>query len=155
MSEGIKWGRGFFRLWLVYGALVLTVTSTGIYDVAIDYGALIIYDTKTNQFTNETMTLGQMIELGDAKKNGSMVVVEFLNHSIYFPAEMEKSAIDAKMATYPEWHRSYLAQKVTDKRFSLFYIGMFILLTPLILGLIIKWITGGFRPSRKGAQPVP
>ena len=152
MSKNISWGRGFLRLWIIYGAVVSIITALAIY-----HESIYISEEHFLYLKNEGR-LEQIYKYGDVMdailrktKAGELTAVEVGKSVLYFFPDIPE---DSRLEITKNYHRKYKNQtdeRLLSERLENLYIGLIFLICPLAFGLALAWIFKGFRKTAGSA----
>jgi hypothetical protein len=123
MFKNVSWSRGFFRLWSVYGLIVVIITGFNIYDEKL---------IKVWHFSDLT-TLTPREELDVLRRLAVVTAKIRIQYPEYKHMKQRELFIHAEKTNL--W----------DERMEILQIGLGFLLVPLTAGLMIRWILLGFR----------
>jgi hypothetical protein len=146
MLKDISWSRGFFRLWIVYGVIVVIITSVNIYDeTPYMPKRKLSYSEKTGNFfdTGRFKITGRDDADGSGWKGYKMY--EIGSDTLGFPEAVPKKTVELKLAEYRNVFQARYDSRLLDERIEIATIGLSFLFVPLLIALIIKWILMGFR----------
>lgn len=150
MKKPTKWAKGFFRLWIVYGIIVVSIC-----------GGVIFWDNQYENINNlpvekylYSKKYGQLKKSAPgvrewADKKGRSYIQKYAgNDLLLFPRTLSKKNMDQITAK----HLEGLKIKSRDTTWGLFFNtmkhGLIWIFFPLLFGLTIRWIYCGFKQMK-------
>lgn len=141
MFKGISWSRGFFRLWVFYGVIVVVVTSVNIYDeTPYMPKRTLIYSEKFDEFRPKSERLFE-----EAVERKLISTYEVENDTLGFTKDIPKKTKELEISKYIKSYKSLYDSKLLDERMEIASMGLGFLFVPFVIGLGIKWVLMGFR----------
>lgn len=151
MLKNVSWGRGFIRLWIVYGVITTVITVWSVYDASpyIPASSYIYIrsedNTKIKSGLSEVESYSTSEILKEAARSGKSIRVTVGADDLYFDLNVSKDEMERAAAQHQQQLEKNYNEKLWTRRVDSIYIGGSFLLVPLIFGLAIAWIVKGFK----------